>query len=262
MPTKVRLVSEAAALCEGSAHVWWMPPDEFLSLGPAGASTLNSLERDRADRFRLEEARLQFMAARILLRACLAAYGDLPPADWRFVTNQYGRPELKENSLQLPLYFNVSHTNGAVGCVISRSAEIGLDIESWSRDTDFVSLAPTVLAPLEREQLAAAGGGESAARCFFTFWTLKEAYIKARGLGLSIPLQSFWFRIQGLAPLIEFSLNFDDQSSRWRFWRSDLTHSHLVAVASSSERLDVTSRRAHLTRDGRLITTLDKGLHS
>jgi 4'-phosphopantetheinyl transferase len=253
MQSKARCVSEVPILCEGAAHVWWMPSDGFLGYDPPIAS-LNDAERDRAGRFRVEEARHQFIAARILLRACLAAYGGLPPAYWRFVTNYYGRPELEEQPLGMPLYFNVSHTNGAVGCVISNSAEIGMDIECWRRDTDYERLVSTVLVPFEREQLLAVGGGENSARCFYTFWTLKEAYIKARGLGLSIPLQSFWFQIHGSAPMIDFSLDFDDHSDRWQFWRSELTPSHLVAVASSNTRLNVTIFRAHLTDDGRLIS--------
>lgn len=97
--------------------------------------------------FAVEEARTQFLAARSLLRTVLSIYQPRRPSDWVFTANAYGRPRLIDEQATIPLHFNLSHTHGMVACAISRTEEVGIDVEYADPELDYLALAKTVFAP-------------------------------------------------------------------------------------------------------------------
>jgi 4'-phosphopantetheinyl transferase len=184
-----------------------------------------------------------------MLRTCLSAYLDRRPADWAFAVNAYGRPHI-EGRHAGEVHFNLSHTAGFVTCAIARTYDIGVDVERTDRDVDHLQLAPSVFAHLELEHLGMAPSGDRAAT-FFRLWTLKEAYIKARGMGLSIPLKDFWFDVSTYPARIGFSPALRDDPDAWRFWEFDVAPACRLALAgrlggraAQVELIEMTSVRA------------------
>lgn len=216
-----------------TVDVWWMDLGQF---GPerqvAALSLLDSGERVRHAAFISEPARQQFLAGRALVRTCLSRYGGLSPHEWRFRANRYGRPFVDERCGPSGLYFNLSHTEGMAVCAIAGFGEIGVDVERCDRHAAIEELGETVLAPAELAQLSALTGAERQER-FYRFWTLKEAYLKARGVGLSLPMNDIRFDLSGMLPSVAFAGVVDDAAARWSFRMIAPGAGHIVAVAAA-----------------------------
>jgi 4'-phosphopantetheinyl transferase len=208
-------------------------------------SILCDRERRRHDAFHFERDRHLYRVSHALLRQCLSHYHDIPPADWRFEEGTFGRPEIVARSGCPPLRFSLSHTHGLAACAVTLEMDIGLDVEAIDRDIDVASIAEHVFSVQERQCLAACGGSEQR-DLFFRYWTLKEAYIKAVGAGMTLPLQSISFRnVTGGEPRIDFEDAIDDLPDRWRFWQSRPSNGNLhrmaLAIASGPVRPAVTT---------------------
>ncbi|MBD1915175.1 MULTISPECIES: 4'-phosphopantetheinyl transferase superfamily protein [Cyanophyceae] len=189
---------------------------------------LDDRERSRYERFRFNQHRQEYLVAHALLRSCLSRYGDRQPWEWAFSTNDYGRPELSEGNGSLPLRFNLSHTTSLVACAVTRFADVGVDVEYTARKGDLAAIAKTSFAPEELAELNRLTGMAWRDR-FFDLWTLKEAYIKARGLGLSLPLQQcvFQFEPKTATPIQCCA----DSAEDWVFELLSPTPQHRLAVA-------------------------------
>ena len=132
----------------------------------------------------------------------------------------------------IPLRFNLTHSDGIVACAISVRIELGIDAENMNRARSPMDIARSVFAPSE---LAALERAPQTAReeLFFAFWTLKEAYVKARGLGLSLPLDRFAFTIgESDLPTIAFHRDLDDDPADWQFQLYRIDHERMLSVAA------------------------------
>lgn len=179
---------------------------------------LNPEETARQDRFRFARHRHQFLVARALVRSTLSLYHpETEPAEWQFATNEYGRPRIVGAGAGA-LDFNLSHTDGRIVLAICRSQSPGVDIERIDRPEAVADIAAQFFAETEIQALSALPAAMQRRR-FFDLWTLKEAYIKARGMGLSIPLKDFSIQFpQERGPTIRFADGVDDEASRWQLW--------------------------------------------
>ncbi|MGH9333944.1 MAG: 4'-phosphopantetheinyl transferase family protein, partial [Vicinamibacteria bacterium] len=134
-----------------------------------------------------------------------------------------------------PLRFNLSHTSGLIVCLVARGRQVGVDVEDRSRGGELLDVADRFFSPFEVQALRALPEEDQIDRFFF-YWTLKESYIKARGLGLAIPLSQFSFDLdaenyKGIRVLFDSEL--DDEPERWRF--SALSYGRRHAIASTLE---------------------------
>ena len=155
--------------------------------GPPTAEVLAALsddERDRFARFVFERDRQWFANRRWALRRVLGALRHERPSTIRFGHDRYGRPELAADDVR-GLSFNTSHSAGMALIGAVRNARIGVDIEVIRRLDDFRELVGATLSPVEKMDFQM--NDDDAKRRFLRAWTLKEAYLKAIGLGLSIP---------------------------------------------------------------------------
>ena len=180
---------------------------------------LTAEERARRDRFHFPRHRHQFLVARALIRTTLTRYyPEVQPADWRFEANDYGRPHIVGAGAGL-LDFNLSHTEGRIVLAVCRSPLPGVDIERANPLDGCLDIVDRFFAASEVSDLNALPAAEREHR-FFALWTMKEAYIKARGMGLSIPLQDFAITFGPDGPSIRFDDGADD-SRRWQLFVLD-----------------------------------------
>jgi 4'-phosphopantetheinyl transferase len=146
---------------------------------------LSPEERARGDRYLFPRNRHEHLVAHALKRQALSRFApSVDPRDWRFVAGEHGKPSIVEPACRLR--FNLSHTDGLVACLVALEAEVGVDVEQTARRSDTVGIADRFFAVPEVEALRALPESAQRAR-FFEYWTLKEAYIKARGMGLALP---------------------------------------------------------------------------
>lgn len=156
-------------------------------------------ERARADRFMFGRDRNRYVVAHALCRLMLSKFGDEDPADWVFTKEEKGRPFIDPAMNSAGLDFNISHTQAMVGCALSKTGRIGFDLEPKERQANLEALAEKQFSTLEQRQFNSATQSMKAHK-FFEFWTLKEAYIKLTGNGLSEGLANFSFDLSGVRP--------------------------------------------------------------
>lgn len=211
-------------------HVWLLRPDAHERVWTRNEDVLSVDERTRLARFAFDHDRQQFLDAHVLLRTALAACTGVAPRDLVFESGPHGRPEL---SGLRRVRFSLSHTQGLVACTVTRNVEIGLDVERAAPRTDLVSLGRRVFATREFAAFERLPEPERTRR-FYELWTLKESYVKARGLGLSLPLQQFSFELDDTTTAIRFEAEFADEPSSWQFARSWPTSEHALALSIRS----------------------------
>jgi len=197
--------------------LWCAYPGDLEAEGVAEAcaALLNDEERARVLRFKFEKHRLEGLATRALVRTALSRYGEVAAGDWRFRANAQGKPAI---DAECGLSFNLSNSPGLVVCLVAEGAvEVGVDVEPQERSGQILELAPKVFSAREQAQLAELADAEKLDRAL-SLWTLKESYIKARGLGLSIPLDKFSFVFGGAEGIgLELDASLGDEAARWRF---------------------------------------------
>lgn len=215
----------------------WLPLEEcrdWERLEPL----LDADERQRAARFRFAADRHAFIAAHALVRTVLSvATPAMAPAAWRFTATDHGRPEiapaLAEQAGIPALRFNLTHTRRLVAVAVCRGHDVGLDTEDATRETLTMDLAARFFAPAEVAQAAALPPAPRR-EALYAFWTLKEAYIKAVGLGLSVPLDAFAFTLAPVMtdpPTISFTPRHPGDPAEWLFRRFRPLPDHPMALA-------------------------------
>ena len=190
---------------------------------------LNAEERQQQQRYIPPAKQHEYLVTRVLVRSVLGAALDIAPEALQFVANEWGRPALAPDSSSAPIYFNISHTDGLVVCLVSTEYELGVDTELLSRAPKLLALAPNVFAPKELSDLAALSEVAQMLRAV-RLWTLKESYIKARGMGLALPLDGFAFRFAGERISLEVEPALNDDGERWQF-QTQILGPHCVSMA-------------------------------
>jgi 4'-phosphopantetheinyl transferase len=187
------------ALPQDEVHVWRasldQPPDFFARL----TQLLSAEERARADKFYFEVDRKRCVLARGLVRLLLGDCLGTPAQQLQFRYNEFGKPSLAQSSLaqssladewRPSVEFNVSHSGDLVLIALSRGRVLGVDIERMRVDVATEEIATRFFSVNECRDLATVAPDLRCA-AFFACWTRKEAYLKARGDGLSLPLDKF-----------------------------------------------------------------------
>ena len=191
---------------------------------------LTAAERQRFARFRHDDDRWMFALGRLIAREMVAAALEVGPADWHWREGPHGRPEIDWPVTDV--HFNLSHSAGLVACAIGRGRELGVDLEHLDRRSPDPAIVDRYLSPVEAADVRAQGANWVAR--FLLYWTLKEAYLKARGLGISVPLADITFRLAEAQAAIEFDGALAGTDARWAFAWQAVAPQHLVALAASS----------------------------
>lgn len=178
------------ALDDESVHVWcaWLdrPSDEVAALD--GNLALD--ERARAVGYHFSRDRSRFVVRRSLLRAILSSYTGMRPSKIRFDVGRYGKPALRGQRVDRGLDFTVSHSDGLALYAVTRGRPLGVDVERIRPLRDLFDVADRFFSTTERMDLAAVRD-DRRVEAFFQCWTRKEAFLKAKGVGLTEPLAGF-----------------------------------------------------------------------
>ena len=176
-------------------QLWRADLDVLAPHEPRWQQILSADEQKRAARFHFAKDRQHFSAARAILRMILGSYLDVDPAKVDFLYSQKEKPYLAVRHAEKGITFNVSHSGGIALYAFARRMEIGLDVECISREVEVESIARRFFSQCEQQQLLKLPASERV-EAFFRCWTRKEAYIKATGDGLSLPLSQFDVSLQ------------------------------------------------------------------
>jgi 4'-phosphopantetheinyl transferase len=216
------------------AEVWyaWTAACTAPALQAAYDAWLTPDERAACARFATTALRDEYRLTRALCRTTLSRYADVAPADWRFQRNDYGRPEIAAPAGARPLRFNLSHGRGLVACVVTCTADAGVDVERTAAPAP-LDLVAAYFSADERRALQALPAAQQDAR-FYWLWTLKEAYLKALGLGLQRPLDSFSI-LDG--PEITVASVADPPAAveKWQFFSTLVGDGHRLSLALRRE---------------------------
>lgn len=177
------------ALAADAVHVWRVDLRVSPECVQRLAATLSADERARAERFRFPEHRERFIVAHGVLRDILSRYLDMPADQLVFATNPYGKPALAASE-HAWLQFNLSHSGAMVLFAVTRDRPVGIDVEQIIPPDNFPRLVEQFFSANENAAFRALPEGQRAA-AFFAGWTRKEAYVKALGMGVSLPLDQF-----------------------------------------------------------------------
>ena len=214
-------------------HVWLARPDDVTDADKLQQyqSLLSAGERERYRRFHFDRDRHHYLVAHALLRTVLSAYVDIDPSYWQFSSNQHGRPEISAPDIAPPLRFNLTHTTGLVACVVTLEVDCGIDVERLSRRGKSMAIAEKVFAVSEQQALRRLDG-EAFQDRFFVYWTLREAYCKALGVGIANAGKDHCFVEQDSGQWeIRFDRPSNDASRHWQLATMKPTDEHVMALA-------------------------------
>jgi 4'-phosphopantetheinyl transferase len=202
-------------LSAAEVHVWRIS----LECGDTALDRLRTFladdERQRAGRFYFEKDRRHFIAGRGALRCLVAGYLVRHPSEVRFEYTNYGKPLLAGRPGAAELRFNLSHSHGLALLAVTRGRDVGVDLERIRENLDGEQLAERFFSPREVAVLRSLPL-ELRREAFFQCWTRKEAYIKANGKGLSLPLDQFDVTLRPGEPAALLATHYEpSEAHRW-----------------------------------------------
>jgi len=247
--------TDKLTLATNEIHLWSVDPQSIQQpeLLRAYSQMLSTEETTKQQRFRFEKDRHSALITRAFVRDLLSHYADVSPVDWMFIKGAKDKPEIVEPPI--PLRFNISHTDNLIICAVMLNDDIGCDVENTKRKSDVLSIAKYSFSDVEINDLVMQPVAQQASR-FFDYWTLKESYIKAWGLGLSIPLKDFSFTLpdqhqnENISYIDDITLSFAahrvDDANIWRSWLFYPNAIHRVALSvrakSNNQKIDYKMR--------------------
>lgn len=245
---------------EHEIHIWSAMLDESFP-SPADSQqflrVLSAAERLQCAKFRFEADRRRDLATRMLLRSVLSSYADLPPQAWTFARDAYGKPRISNPGLEGRLHFNLTHTHGLVNCAVAPFEQIGIDAEWTGRTGLEFGIAQRYFNLSEWTDLRETASAHRARR-FFQYWTVKEAYAKARGLGLSLPLDAIEvLSFDGTE--VSARLHGDDAGAGWHFVQTRLADTHVVSLAAKCAGPALPPIRSFAWRGHGVVRALERG---
>lgn len=207
--------------------LWWTSIEGNARAIGAAVDGLDDGERRRADRFTVEAGRMRFIAAHAMLRLLISRDLGVGPAELRFADGPRGKPSLAEPAVHPAPRFNISHS-GDLAVVVLADSEVGVDVEMIRPVPNLERLALRFFSEAERQRLAADAGLDREAT-FLAMWTGKEAYLKAVGSGVAMPLRAV--EIDPGGPAIERLAGDPHAAGEWTLLRPALTGPAVCTVA-------------------------------
>lgn len=231
------------SLGSDEVHVWLAFLDRMIPHLSSLLRTLADEEIEKAGRFHFQKDRDDYVLARGLLRNILSSYTGILPGQLQFRCNRYGKPALTKECGGKNLEFNLSHAHGAVLYAVTRGRKVGVDLEYIRGDLDYRQLAKRFFSPHEASVLDLLPS-DLRQKGFFTCWTRKEAYVKAKGTGVSLDLQSFDVILAHGQLAARLQIETDpEEAQRWSLTDLDGPAGYVAALAIEGRACQVTYRQ-------------------
>jgi 4'-phosphopantetheinyl transferase len=213
----------------------WHAPIDVLHAEPGrldrALAWIGEPARARFTRYRHRDDAEMFLLGRVMARAAVGRAAGLDPAAWRWRDGVRGRPEVDEPGVAL--HFSLAHSAGLVVCGLAGDREVGVDVEDRARRPLDRRLVHRYCSASESADIDAQEEDGWHDR-FLTYWTLKEAYLKARGLGIAVPLSDVSLSLGDGSATLRFGASLAGLDARWAFATMAPTPRHIVAVAAPS----------------------------
>lgn len=221
---------------EREVHIWMIDfKSSLFAQEHFDYSILSNEEVMRAKNFKLDQHKVQFLTSHVYLRLILSRYLHCSPKTICYGVEEYGKPFLMGQNESYKIYFNMSHSEGAVLYAITLNAQIGADIELIKDNLDIYELLDNVFTAHEKS-LFKNINAEKKYKVFYNVWTRKEAYLKAIGTGLNFPLNKLEVSVLPDAPAKLISVNGDEKFAiPWFLYSLDLTK-YSAAIAIKREK--------------------------
>lgn len=221
-------------LSQNQVHVWWTDVQSNYQWLTTQEGYLTEAEKRKSEFYILPQQKNEYKLARHTLRNLLSHYlPQCKPEEFSISKEANGKPFL-ERPLS-PLTFNLSHSQGTIAIAIALNREAGIDVETTNQQGNFREIAQRFFSPTENYSLNQLN--ETELRTYFLeIWTLKESYLKARGLGLNLPLDKFSFQVtSSLSNKSRIEVTFQepilDSPNQWHFELLKFSPDKIVAVA-------------------------------
>lgn len=225
-------ITEMRALEPGSLHVWLTRLERYCQEGGENEQHLTAgitdAELVHANAFRLPAARHRYLQVRCEVRQCLARYTHLHPLELELARSEQGKPFLKNTPL--PLDFNLSHSGEYLALVVSAGSAVGIDLEQVSARRSWQAIAQRFFHPEEFAQLMALPEVDRE-QGFYRYWTLKEAFFKARGTGISTGLEKAIFNLRNSKIDYRFAAELNEDTACWQFQQGQWNLHYHLAIA-------------------------------
>ena len=236
--------SAVASLESRTVEVWSGSLDQGPEVRRRLGSLLSADERDRAARFRFDRDRARYVVGRGLLRSLLGHYVDRHGAELRFTYGDQRKPALVGEGPQ----FNLAHSGATALFAFSSAMEVGIDVELMRTDFAATEIPERFFSPREVAALRALPE-EAQAQAFLTCWTRKEAFLKARGDGLMLALDSFDVTLAPGEPAAVMRTGWSvEEAARWQLVDiSDLERGHIAALAAPATGWSCVCREIEIT---------------
>jgi 4'-phosphopantetheinyl transferase len=219
----------------GRIDLWLVSINEVTDQGLLNRylHLLTTDEVSRQQAFRFRKDRIRYLVTRALVRTVLSQYVPIHPGQWRFGTNRYGKPLLSGCAQNLGrISFNISHTEDVILLALTCTNALGVDIEYVRSNRRYSDLIRNTLCPAEEAIYQTAPSNLRTER-FLEYWTLKEAYVKARGLGMAIPFNHISFDLRDERCIkLNIHPKLNDFASRWQFWQIHARDEHIISLCA------------------------------
>lgn len=225
-------ISNINSLAKDQIDLWYINPNQ-VDESQLDQLRSNLIEQEHLEllRYKNKQAQKNALIARASCRLVVSQYNNIATLSQQFYRDKHGKPHLLDN--QLNLQFNLSHNADAVVIAVSINDPVGCDIESAQRRVSIDTISKRYFAPIEHQQLQDMSEADKQVH-FFKIWTLKEAFVKATGRGISLGLETFFFDKEKLLT-VQFTENYPlEKNSVWQFNQQSLDGQLLAICRASS----------------------------
>lgn len=228
-------LSSSFNLSTNLVHLWKFSLLDLQHIQEELSKLLSNEELARSERFRFEKDRATFVGARANLRKLLGLYLGRKPEDIVFDHNEQGKPSVNSSSR---IQFNISHSKNMIFMGFTLKHQIGVDVEFNQKQIEVPEIAKSFFSKNETEELLSLPKDEQL-HAFFRCWTRKEAYIKAKGGGLSIPLDQFEVSLRKNEPACLKKITWeDDNPSAWKMKSLNLSDDYTAACIINNQKAE------------------------
>lgn len=222
-------------LSNNQIHIWKIDTNQAnVNLDTLYNNILSSNERERVDRLRSENDKKRFIISRGQLRKSLSSYLKVSPSNITFSYNKYGKPSIRSEHNLENIKFNVSHSKNLVVYAITQNREVGIDLEYIRGVSHADKIVRRYFGEEESEFYYSQPENEKEL-AFFTLWTRKEAYSKARGMGIGLPGKKFDLNLTGSIQ----SNSRKNIDSDWSLIDIEINSDYFAALAAEGKDLEI-----------------------